>query len=183
MNSLLRLTVLILLLAVSNLSAATHYVSLESRNPAPPYTNWTTAAHVIQDAVNAAVAGDTVLVTNGVYAVGATVYIFGGLTGSRPDLSCHPIWQDHREKTLGSGIAKPLSCRSCERLSRRVWHASTCGGSMAFEGRRRCRVGCASMAMAVGAKGYEWKHLKRSIIRSIKTARATVGAGAGGCER
>ena len=45
-------------------------MSLDSPNPTPPYTNWDTAAHVIQDAVDAAQAGDTVLVTNGVYAVG-----------------------------------------------------------------------------------------------------------------
>lgn len=58
------------MMAAFNVSAATHYVSLESTNPAPPYTNWVTAATNIQDAVDASAAWDTVLVTNGVYAVG-----------------------------------------------------------------------------------------------------------------
>jgi hypothetical protein len=61
------LTVLTLLLAVSSLPAATHYVSLGSTNPTPPYTNWVTAATNVQDAVNVAATDDVVLVTNGVY--------------------------------------------------------------------------------------------------------------------
>jgi hypothetical protein len=51
-------------------SPVTLYVSLQSTTPMSPYITWATAATNIQDAVDAAEAGDTVLVTNGVYAVG-----------------------------------------------------------------------------------------------------------------
>jgi PKD repeat protein len=70
MNTTPGLATITLLLAVSNLYAATLYVSPASTNPTRPYTNWVTAATNIQDAVDAAQAGDTVLVTNGLYNVG-----------------------------------------------------------------------------------------------------------------
>jgi hypothetical protein len=70
MKNSTNVAVFILLLAASDLSAAMLYVSLESSNPTPPYTNWATAATNIQDAVDAAVAGDEIVVANGVYTVG-----------------------------------------------------------------------------------------------------------------
>jgi hypothetical protein len=69
-----KLPILFALLALAKGTlAATHYVDLSSPNPAPPYTNWATAATVIQDAVDAAAVGDEVVVTNGLYASGGRV--------------------------------------------------------------------------------------------------------------
>jgi len=48
----------------------TRYVDAASTNPTPPYSNWSTAARVIQDAVDAAAPGDEIVVTNGLYSTG-----------------------------------------------------------------------------------------------------------------
>ena len=53
-------------------TAGTRYVSL-SGGDVWPYTNWATAATTIQSAVNASGAGDTIVVTDGVYNVGTTL--------------------------------------------------------------------------------------------------------------
>lgn len=65
-----RLTGLLLLLVALPAAATTRYVDVNNANPAPPHTTWASAATTIQDAVDAALAGDEILVTNGVYATG-----------------------------------------------------------------------------------------------------------------
>jgi hypothetical protein len=50
--------------------AAILYVSPLSQKPVSPYGTWDTAAHNIQDAVDAATDRDEVVVTNGVYETG-----------------------------------------------------------------------------------------------------------------
>src|ERR1041384_8442175 len=54
----------------ANALADVHYVDVKRTNAPPPYTNWITAATNIQGAVDAAVAGDEIVVTNGIYATG-----------------------------------------------------------------------------------------------------------------
>ncbi|MCX6924903.1 MAG: hypothetical protein NT154_17075 [Verrucomicrobia bacterium] len=63
-------SLLLWLLSALGASAAVRYVDASSVSPSPPYTNWATAARVIQDAVDAAAPADEIVVTNGLYATG-----------------------------------------------------------------------------------------------------------------
>jgi hypothetical protein len=68
MKTIVKLFAGALLLAITSSSfAEVHYVDVNGTNATPPYTNWSTAATYIQDAVNVAVADDEIVVTNGIY--------------------------------------------------------------------------------------------------------------------
>src|SRR6266498_3084827 len=69
---------LALALISAPVSATDRFVSL-SGGHIPPFINWADAATNIQDAIDAAVDGDVIWVTNGVYATGGKV-MAGDLT-------------------------------------------------------------------------------------------------------
>ena len=58
---------LIAALALTAGAATTHYVDVNSTNPVSPFLDWSTAATNIQQAVNVAFFGDSVLVADGIY--------------------------------------------------------------------------------------------------------------------
>jgi hypothetical protein len=64
---LFRATLAFWVCATTHLSAATFYEDVNSPNPTPPYATGTTAASAIQDAIDVALAGDEILVNDGLY--------------------------------------------------------------------------------------------------------------------
>jgi len=67
---LLKLTAFSLALSAVSALCSTHYVDASGTNSTPPYSNWLTAATIIQDAIDIAATGDEIVVTNGLYSAG-----------------------------------------------------------------------------------------------------------------
>ena len=63
------------LLLTASAFAFTNYVWTGSGTPSAPYNSWLTAAHSIQDAVDNAIEGNVVLVTNGIYTLSGQIYL------------------------------------------------------------------------------------------------------------
>ena len=84
--------------------SAVHYVS-PSGSSVWPYSTWETAATRIQDAVNAAVDGDTVLVTNGTYTSGGQITVSKDISirsVNGPNLTIVDGRNAHRGLNLGN---------------------------------------------------------------------------------
>ena len=94
-------TTVLFLVVVSTALAGVHYVDVNSTNAMPPYTNWTTAATNIQDAVDAAVVGDEVLVTNGIYASGGENQTCGLDPPAQFSKNHLPLWRRNPALSLG----------------------------------------------------------------------------------
>jgi len=71
--------IILIYFASQKILADTHYVSPTGGNISP-YTSWANAATNIQPAVNVAVAGETVLVTNGIYYPGSQISVAKAIT-------------------------------------------------------------------------------------------------------
>ena len=66
-------SVWILLFGTTASFGAIHYVDVNNPTPSSPYLTWATAAVTIQDAVDTAIIGDQIIVTNGVYETGGRI--------------------------------------------------------------------------------------------------------------
>ncbi len=69
-----------ILLAGSVTRGADRYVWLGAPSSSPPYESWETAATNIQDAIDAASAGETIWVTNGTYVLNQPLFIGSAVT-------------------------------------------------------------------------------------------------------
>ncbi len=98
---------MMLIVGICSAYSDTHYVSTSGGN-SPPYTNWAAAAASIQDAVDAAADGDTVLVTNGIYSIGgAEVYSMSNRVALTQAVTLQSV--NGPEATFIVGAADPVS--------------------------------------------------------------------------
>ncbi len=90
--------------------ADTHYVNVTNQSASSPFTSWETAATNIQDAVDMANNGDTVLVTDGIYNIGGDITP-GYSCSNRVVITKNILVKsvNGRNKTIISGASDPIN--------------------------------------------------------------------------
>jgi hypothetical protein len=113
------LPLLLLLLSFgTSATAAVRYVDVKSADPKPPYTDRATAARVIQDAVDAALAGDEVVVTNGTNGAGLSGFtLTNGATlqwpGEDREQSGGGLWCESSTAVVSNCVIAGNSAENC----------------------------------------------------------------------
>ncbi|HEU5125470.1 MAG TPA: PKD domain-containing protein [Verrucomicrobiae bacterium] len=188
-------TALILCASSIRLAAADHFVSPVGLHVSP-FTDWNSAATNIQDAIDAAADGDTIWVTNGVYAAGGKV-MSGDLTNrialDKP-LTVRSVNGPWRTVILGTGATNGNAAVRCAWLTNgAVLHGFTLqGGATRISGSLDLRNGggvwCSSSnatvmnsviasntAAFLGGGAYSGT-LRNCLVRNNATQPSTVGA-------
>jgi len=88
------------LLMAHTVPADTHYVWTNSPTPTSPFTNWDTAAHDIQAAIDVATNGSTVLVTDGTYRVSTQLSITQQISLLGANIYPRPVVQAESNRCL-----------------------------------------------------------------------------------
>ena len=93
-------------------SATTRYVNLNNHASDSQFTSWAAAATNIQDAIDVAVAGDDILVTNGVYQTGARdVYGMSNRVAVTQAVTVRSVNGPAVTSIVGSGPKGPVAVR------------------------------------------------------------------------
>jgi len=105
---------IVMTFAVWGHAATDYFVWRDNPTPVSPYTSWDIAATSIQDAVDLAVAGDTVYVTNGVYDTGGRIHSTYPVTNRvYATKAINIISMNGPAATIIKGVADPDDVTGC----------------------------------------------------------------------
>jgi hypothetical protein len=129
------------------------YVAASSANPEAPYNSWVTAARTIQEAVDAASVGGTILVSNGTYTTGGRA-VYGTMTNR-------------------VAVDKPLTVRSVNGPQVTIIEGAKAPDGTNGEGAIRC----AYLASGASLSGFTLTHGGTQLAEDYPTRRLSGGGG------